>query len=609
MRHFLAHLFCVSTFFAPGGWVGSSKSSTWQNPPSVIDDRAPFAIELPEINTGVLEARNNIDVSIWPGSQITRLKLWVLQPYDLRFGYDLKANLNGKALATVAQRRSGRCGNFLDVDLRQHPSLQLVAGKNVVEVMAFETESRLTYRCSFVLWNGVQQSTRVEPVQEKTEIRFEQVLAYSDAPVPNDDRAAPQITLIAPDVPPDATDAPFELRLTGNASDDSGVITAIRLNGQTIASAPTVKDDDKKRKKKDKESGATQLGERKLNFDHTIKVGADICALLLEARDPTGNRALAYIPIRREVPLANNGVFGGRRYAVVIGVSRYQFNESGLTNLDFADKDAEALRGFLRTDGGGGFKDEDIVCLTNENATLLAVEAALNRFLTKAGPNDLIYLFLGGHGAPDPRDPQKLYFLLHDSKVTDLRNTAFPMSKLGEFLTKQSKQVRLIAFIDTCHSAGVNRQPLRATQGPKAPAAGKSKGIGTRKQKPGDGAQPGAPATPAPAPTINPDFNFFDSALFRERGWTVISSSGMNELSQEGASWGGGHGVFTWALLEGAQGKADKDGDCRITSAELADYVITAVRGATGNAQTPQSLPGGSRDLVIAVRPECGRGR
>ena len=85
------------------------------------------------------------------------------------------------------------------------------------------------------------------------------------------------------------------------------------------------------------------------------------------------------------------------------------------------------------------------------------MESAVNRFLTRAGENDLIYLFLAGHGAPDPYDKQRLYFLLHDSKVTDLQRTAFPMAKLGEFLEKQSKQVRLVAFFDTCHSAG--REP------------------------------------------------------------------------------------------------------------------------------------------------------
>lgn len=590
-------LFFVCALFLFAGPMGSGAG---QNSLSITDDRAPFAIELPEINSGLYTATGQTDIFIPPGSQITRIYLWLLQPYDQRFGYEFKASLNNKALATVAQRRSGRYGNFLDIDLRQQPSLQLSAGKNVVEIVGFEAESGLSYRCSFVLLPGARQSPRPAPA----EIRFEQVLAHSDAPVPEEDRAAPQLILSAPASPPDATDAPFDLRLAGYATDNSGVVATIKVNGQTIASAPVSKGDDKKKKKN--EPAPPPPGERKLAFDRTIKVEARTHALLLEARDPTGNRALAYIPIRRVVPLVADSGFGGRRYAVVIGVSQYLYNEGGLTNLNYADKDAESLRDFLRTNAGGAFKAEDIVCLTNGEATLAAVEAAINRFLTKAGGNDLIYLFLGGHGSPDPRDSQKLYFLLHDSKVTDLPSTAYPMSRLGEFLTRQSKDVRLIAFFDTCHSAGVNRQPLQATKPPKAAGSGTPKGIGTGKPKP---AQPGAPpAAPAPAPTVNSSFNFYDSALFREKGWTVISSSGMNELSRESEAWGGGHGVFTWALLEGARGKADVNGDCKITSAELSSYITAAVRGATGNAQTPQTLPGSSRELVIAVLPGCTRG-
>ncbi|MGH9843812.1 MAG: caspase family protein [Blastocatellia bacterium] len=596
MRRCSALLFFVCVLFPFAGWVGSNAG---QNAPSTIDDRAPFAIELPEIRTGLLSATTHTDIFIPPGSQVTRIFLWLLQPYDQRFGYDFKASLNNKALATVAQRRSGRHGNYLDIDLRQQPGLQMTAGKNYVEVVAFERESQLSYRCSFVLLPGVPQAAR----QPSAEIRFEQVLAHSDAPVPEEDRTAPQLSLTAPASPPDA---PFDLRLAGYATDNSGVVSTIKVNGQTIASAPVSKGDEKKKKKKD-EPAPPPPGERKLAFDQTIKVEARTQALLLEARDPTGNRALAYIPIRRVVPLANDSGFGGRRYAVIVGVSQYQFNEAGLTNLAFAHRDAEALRDFLRSDGGGAFKDEDIVCLTNDNATRAAVESEINRFLTKAGPNDLIYLFLGGHGAPDPRDPQKLYFLLSDSKVNDLPSTALPMSRIGDFLASK-KDVRLVAFFDTCHSAGVNRQPLRATQPPKASGQGTPKGVVVR-PKPGGGSQPAAPPqTPAPAPTSNAGFNFYNAALFREKGWTVISSSGMNELSQESAAWGGGHGVFTWVLLEGARGKADANRDCKITSAELTEYIIAAVRAATGNAQTPQTLPGGSRELVIAVLPGCSRG-
>ena len=113
----------------------------------ITDAREPFAIELPEIGSGLLEAAKITEVFIPPGKQITRLKLWLLNPYADRVTYSgLKASLNGKSLAIVAKPLSGTHGKFLDVDLRQHPELRLLLSKNVVEITAYESESGRTYR-------------------------------------------------------------------------------------------------------------------------------------------------------------------------------------------------------------------------------------------------------------------------------------------------------------------------------------------------------------------------------------------------------------------------------------------------------------------------------
>ncbi|MGH9939187.1 MAG: caspase family protein [Blastocatellia bacterium] len=631
MRRSTVFVFCVA---ALSGFFGRPHAA--QQSVKTIDNPAPFAIELPEpgINTGVLHAVNHTDIYIPPKQTVTRIILWVLQPYDQRFGYNFKASLNSKALATVSTKGSGRYGNFLDVDLRQQPDLRLTPGRNFVEITATETESGLTYRCSFVLMPETSRDPRPAPAPVKPEIRFEQVLAAPDSFAPNDDRAAPQLTLTEPAAAPAAAAAPFTVRLVGSARDDSGVVSAISVNGRIIAQPPPPRDEKKKKDKKEKEAPPPPPLERKLDFDHTLTVGADTYALLLEARDITGNRALAHIPIVR--PLGNN-IFGGRQYALIVGVSHYAHHEGDLNDLSFADKDAEAVRDWMQTGGGGGFKAEDIVCLTNNNATLSAVRNFITRFLTTAGPNDLIYLFLAGHGASDPYDPRQYYFLLHDSKVNNLRDTAFPMTELGKFLDEQSKQTRLIAFFDTCHSAGVNRQPIKpaATSQPAPPKqtstpkpkdnrgvgskkSGASeptaKGVGSKKSEASGAGNTGGNRPPTVTLTVSPDFNFYNTELFKQRGWTVITSSALTEESREGPKWAGpsgnGHGVFTWALLKGARGEADADGDCRITAAELFNYVKGVVSRETGGEQNPQTMPGASGDLVIASVPaaNCRRG-
>jgi uncharacterized caspase-like protein len=318
--------------------------------------------------------------------------------------------------------------------------------------------------------------------------------------------------------------------------------------------------------------------------------------VLVEATDRAGNRTLVTIPVLQPAA-STTPKFGGRKFAVLIGVSEYKYNEGGLGDLSYAHRDAEALRDFLKSPNGGDFRDEDILYLVNDQATLATVSDALKRFLTKAGPNDLIYLFLAGHGAPDPYDPQRLYFLLHDTKVADIPRTAFPMDRLREFLDQQKSQARLICFLDTCHSAGISKPRPAAGGKPTGGSTAPGRGIGAK----GVGVKP--PGAPAGQTAASADFNFYDRRLFQEKAWAVITSSGRDETSQESPSWGQGHGVFTWALLEGLRGEADENRDCVVSAGEIFKYVTERVRRETGNRQNPQSLPGANTALVIAAMP------
>jgi len=70
-----------------------------------------------------------------------------------------------------------------------------------------------------------------------------------------------------------------------------------------------------------------------------------------------------------------------------------------------------------------------------------------------------------------------------------------------------------------------------------------------------------------------------------------VTSSDINEISEEGANWGAGHGVFTWALLEGLRGIADANRDRVITTGELFDFVSSKVGQETKSRQTLVHFP------------------
>jgi uncharacterized caspase-like protein len=153
---------------------------------------------------------------------------------------------------------------------------------------------------------------------------------------------------------------------------------------------------------------------------------------------------------------------------------------------------------------------------------------------------------------------------MHDTRLTDLPRTALPMTILQEKLSL-ARARRALIFIDTCHSAGLTGM---------GPAGGRG--------------------------LENNLINLYSAKLFKEEGRAAITSSDVNELSYENKRWGGGHGVFTYALLEGLRGQADANADSLITAGEVFAYVRDRVRLETGFKQNPRSLYDFSGDFTLA---------
>lgn len=280
--------------------------------------------------------------------------------------------------------------------------------------------------------------------------------------------------------------------------------------------------------------------------------------------------------------------FSGRKFAVVIGVSEYQYNDIGLNNLSYADKDADALNEWMLQ--SGGFNPQNILYLTNKNATLSAVRDSLNRFLSKATENDLVLFFLAGHGTPDPFNPRELYFLVYDSKVADLKNTGFPMTELKQIIDTKLKSKRAIFLLDTCHSAGISGKKIVVTQRDDKTAGKTKKGdrdVGERKLE--------------REVEIKNDVNEVSARLFSSNGRAILTSSDISETSRESNVWGGGHGVFTWALLNGLRGSADSNSDKIISTDELFNFVRQTVRAETKEKQNPRLFSNLNSSLEIAI--------
>jgi hypothetical protein len=235
----------------------------------------------------------------------------------------------------------------------------------------------------------------------------------------------------------------------------------------------------------------------------------------------------------------------GEKWAVVIGISDYR--AEGL-DLQYAHRDAEEIRDFLIEKGG--FRPDRVRFLSDQRATHPEIRTALFNFLAPTQPEDLVLIYLAGHGVQDSVNPDNFFFLAHDSDVGNLGGTAIPMWDLGSLMDNIIRSQRILVFADTCHSGAALGQG----------------GVSNAK-----------------------NLNFFNKyleVLAKKKGRLVVTASQAHEKSLEKAKLA--HGVFTHSILLGLAGSADDNpADGVVTAGELVDYVRTKVPEETEGEQHP----------------------
>lgn len=238
---------------------------------------------------------------------------------------------------------------------------------------------------------------------------------------------------------------------------------------------------------------------------------------------------------------AHAGARSANRFAVVIGVGRYE-NEQ-IPRLRYSVADAEAI--YRTLIGVAGFKKEHVLLLTDtteRKPTLRNIKWALGTFLTRqARKDDMVLIFFAGHGAPevDPRglerDGLAKYLIPIDADPDDLYSTALPMDELHTIFARLESE-RIVALLDACYSGAAGGRTFTAKRT-------RSGGI---------------------------DDVFLDR-LTRSKGRVVITASRSTEVSIELPELG--HGLFTYHLLQALTGAADVNRDGIVSLQELYEYV------------------------------------
>lgn len=257
---------------------------------------------------------------------------------------------------------------------------------------------------------------------------------------------------------------------------------------------------------------------------------------------------------------ARRSMATGTRRAVVIGVSKYGQLPAD-RQLAYAAADARLFAAFLTSKAGGPLLPENVRLLVDTAATAGRIWEALAWLQQSSTANDEAIVYFAGHGdVEEATGAETGYLLAYDAPVGrmypaggaisihDLQQTAAGLARKG---------AHVILVTDACR-------------------AGKL--VGTPE---------GAART--------------TSALLADwTNTTRLVSSQANQLSREGPQWGGGHGVFTYYLIDGLLGAANSDGDQAVTRLEIKRYLLDEVSRATSDQQVPEVLGELEQPMAIA---------
>lgn len=259
-------------------------------------------------------------------------------------------------------------------------------------------------------------------------------------------------------------------------------------------------------------------------------------------------------------------------YLIAIGTSEYK---DPRYNLNYAVKDAQDLVTLFSTNSSGIYNSVKTKSLFNQEVTTVNVEA-LKTFLSTSKPDDVVMLFVAGHGVLD--NNFDYYFGTYDMDFSNPSAKGLAYEKL-ESVLDGIKALKKILIMDTCHSGEVDKDDVffvETTEEKENTEDISFRSVGDAVEQKETGATPTRLAG-----------ELFND-LRRGTGSTVISSAGGAEFAMESDQWR--NGLFTYCLINGLQSRtADLNGDGSIMLLELQEYVVSKVTALSSGKQIPNT--------------------
>jgi hypothetical protein len=244
-------------------------------------------------------------------------------------------------------------------------------------------------------------------------------------------------------------------------------------------------------------------------------------------------------------------------FAVIIGIESYKY----APKVTYAERDAST---FLKYAAQVlGIPEQNIYYLVNESATSGEFKKLFEKdgwIAKRATPNSDVFVYYSGHGAPNPKD--KTPYLIPYDIDPNYAYTGFPLSTMYETLGGLNAR-SVTVFLDACFSGQTRDKEMLLAE---------MRGITLTPRKP---------------------------RLLSEK-IVVFAAADSNQISSSYPEKQ--HGLFTYFLLKGLRGEADKNNDKEIAVDELEVYLVTNVKKTAGQLdreQTPQVMGWDKRRVLV----------
>jgi len=305
------------------------------------------------------------------------------------------------------------------------------------------------------------------------------------------------------------------------------------------------------------------------NFTADVGLSGEQTVIAIVSADIFGNTAKKEFQVekgQRGITSGSGKTVKDKSYKPVlwglgIGVSQYS---SSIMDLKYAAADVISMARFFESQRGLLFSDVKFKLLTDKAVTRDAIIESMGTHLGQAGPDDVVFIFVAGHGIKH-RQTGSYYFVPSDADHDTIVSKGLRMSDFEEAVKILTKNVnKVIIAMDTCHS-GAMEISLRAAMSSENLA----------------------------------------ETLREASGLYIVSASKGGEASMEGEQYilddsSSGHGAFTYALITGMKGEANFDNDSVISLNELFQYVSRTVPRLTNGRQHPYlNVSGTDMPLVV----------